>query len=212
MRLLPHLERLRTAGNTVIVVDHHPLLLEIADHLVDLGPGAGEEGGEVLYQGPLEGLRDIEASVTREYLFPEEADETPHRRKRVGEIAAGGIVVPLGIVCVVSGVSGAGKTRFVRETLLPALAAKKGRTLGSARVEDVVLLDRTPLPRSARSNPATFVKALDEIREIFAAATDAKIRNLGPGAFSFNQPGAGARNAKGRGADGSTCRFWPTSG
>ena len=199
-RLLPHLERLRSAGNTVVVVDHHPLLFGIADHLVDLGPGAGEEGGQVLYQGPPAGLRDVEASVTREYLFPDEVAEPANRRRREGEIAVGGITVPLGVVCVVSGVSGAGKTRFVRETLLPALVERKGRAFGGSRVEDVVLLDRTPLPRSARSNPATFVKALDEIRDVFAETTDAKIRNYGPGAFSFNQPGGRCEECEGQGS------------
>jgi excinuclease ABC subunit A len=199
-RLLPHLERLRSAGNTVVVVDHHPQLFGIADHLIDLGPGAGEEGGRVLYQGPPAGLRDALESVTREYLFAEPGAEPERRRTRTGEIEAGGIAVPLGVVCVVSGVSGAGKTRFVRETLLPTLIEKRGRVFGDARIDDAILLDRTPLPRSARSNPATFVKALDEIRDVFAETTDAKIRNYGPGAFSFNQPGGRCEECEGQGS------------
>jgi excinuclease ABC subunit A len=215
-RVLPHILRLRDVGNTLIVIDHHPAWFEVADHLIDLGPGAGEEGGQILYQGDVAGLQAVEASLTATHLFADDEEPTT-RRKRNGEIVVSDVNVPplalaevtfpLGVLCVVAGVSGAGKTRLVRDVLFPSVAQAKHKKFtgeprpvrGASSIHDVFLIDRGPLPRSARSNPATYLKAFDDIRELFAETTDAKIRNFDAGAFSFNQSGGRCEACEGQG-------------
>ncbi len=225
-RLLAVLRRLRDAGNTLVVVEHNPVILAAAEHVVDLGPGAGEEGGEVLYQGPIDGLRHCEASITGGYLSGRRLITVPARRRPCshGSLRLVGarrhnlknltVDFPLGVLCAVTGVSGAGKTTLVQHTLYPALCRRKNKKLpaglgeadledievhGAGQLGDVVRMDQSPLPRNARISPVTYLKAFDEIRQVFADTTEARIRNFEPGTFSFNQPGGRCEACEGQG-------------
>jgi excinuclease ABC subunit A len=221
--LLAVLERLRDAGNTLVLVEHDFEVFRAADYLVDLGPGAGEEGGHVLYQGPPAGVVDSPASLTGDYLAGRRHIAVPSRRRPTnhGSLRVVGarahnlkdltVDFPLGVLCVVTGVSGAGKSTLVEETLYPALALRKHKKApadapeavaevrGAGQIGDVILMDQTPLPRTARSNPVTYLKVFDEIRKVFADTSEARIRNFGPGAFSFNQPGGRCETCEGQG-------------
>jgi excinuclease ABC subunit A len=220
-RVLALLLRLRDAGNTVVVVEHDPLVIRGADWLIDLGPGAAEEGGNVVYQGPPAGIDAVEASVTGAYLSGRESIALPEKRRtphgwlqvdvaRLRNLADVSVEFPLGVCCVVTGPSGAGKSTLVEDVLYPLVAEhkhKKGlvappgtKVRGASEIGDVVLIRQEPLPRTARSNAATYLKIFDEVRTLFAQTTDAKIRNFGPGHFSFNQPGGRCETCEGQGA------------
>jgi excinuclease ABC subunit A len=222
-KLLGVLRHLREAGNTVVVVEHDPVIFAACDYQVDLGPGAGEEGGEVVYQGAPAGLVDCPDSATGDYLAGRRGISVPSRRRPCnhGSIRVLGarlhnlhnltVDFPLGVLCVITGVSGAGKSSLVQETLYPALCVRKNKKLppgqiapevevhGAGQIGDLVLMDQTPLGRSARSNPATYLKVFDEIRQLFADTSEARIRNFGPGAFSFNQAGGRCETCEGQG-------------
>jgi excinuclease ABC subunit A len=221
-KVVAELRRLCDAGNTLVVIDHNLEVVEAADHVIDLGPGAGEEGGLLLYQGPPEGLADCEASVTAGFLQGKNAIPVPVKRRPPahGHLRLRGanahnlqdltVDFPLGLFCVVTGVSGAGKSTLVEETLYPALCRRKRKkdvpgagapaeVEGAGLIEDVLLMDQEPLTRSARSNPATYLKIFDDIREVFADTSEARIHNFGPGAFSFNQPGGRCEACEGQG-------------
>lgn len=219
-KVMAELRRLRDSGNTVVVIEHDLEVVRAADHVIDLGPGAGEEGGQLLYQGPPEGLLACAESVTAEFLRGDGGIPVPAKRRPLthGCLRLSGAHVhnlqnltvefPLGVLCVVTGVSGAGKSSLVEETLYPALGRskkKKGvpettaRVDGASQIQDVVLMDQEPLARSARSNPATYLKILDDIRDVFADTSEARIHNFGPGAFSFNQPGGRCEACAGQG-------------
>ncbi len=222
-RLLAVLLRLRDAGNTLVVVEHDAEIIRAADHVVDVGPEAGEEGGAVVYQGPPAGLIACADSLTGNYLSGRAHISVPTRRRprshgslrlvhaRAHNLQDLTVEFPLGVLCVVTGVSGAGKSTLVQDTLYPVLARRKHKkglaepaapetdVLGSGQIGDVVLMDQVPLPRSARSNPVTYLKAFDEIRKVFADTSEARIRNFGPGAFSFNQPGGRCETCEGHG-------------
>jgi excinuclease ABC subunit A len=218
-RLLSVLLRLRDAGNTLAVVEHDASVLLAADRLVDLGPGAGEEGGQMLYQGLPAGVLDCPNSVTGDYLAGRRQIAVPtHRRTSQAGLRVVGACVhnlkdltvnfPLGVLCVVTGVSGAGKSSLVQEALYPALLSYRSgkdspsataRIVGGEQVGDVVLMDQTPLSRTQRSNPVTYLKIFDEIRKLFADTPEAKVRNFGPGTFSFNQPGGRCETCQGQG-------------
>jgi excinuclease ABC subunit A len=221
--LLGVLLRLRDSSNTLVLVEHDADVIRAADHLVDLGPGAGEEGGKVVYQGPSAGVLGCEGSVTGAYLAGRRSIAVPSRRRGLshGSLRLVGarthnlkdltVEFPLGVLCVVTGVSGAGKSSLVQETLYPALARRLDRkgvsdkgggpadVLGAGQLGDVVLMDQTPLARTARSNPATYIKVFDDIREVFADTTEARVHNLGAPAFSFNQPGGRCETCAGQG-------------
>jgi excinuclease ABC subunit A len=222
-RLLRALRRLCDAGNSLVLVEHDPEVFRAAGHLVDLGPGAGEEGGHVVYQGPPAGVVGSPDSVTGAYLSGQRRIAVPSRRRpanhgslrvvgaRANNLKDLTLDVPLGLLCVVTGVSGAGKSTLVAETLYPALCRRKHKkvpagaagadteVIGAGQIGDVVHMDQTPLTRTARSNPVIYVRAFDEIREIFAETTEARIRGFGPGAFSFNQPGGRCETCEGQG-------------
>jgi excinuclease ABC subunit A len=222
-KLLVVLRRLRAAGNTLVLVEHDPEIIRAADHLVDIGPEAGEEGGEVVYQGAPAGILDNVDSLTGNYLSGRSRIAVPGRRRplnhgslrlvhaRTNNLKDLTVELPLGVLCVVTGVSGAGKSTLIQDTLYPILSShkhKKGASrsregaevLGAGQIGDVVLMDQSPLPRSARSNPVTYIKAFDEIRKVFADTSEARVRGLGPAEFSFNQPGGRCETCEGHGS------------
>ncbi len=231
-RLLRVLRRLRDLGNTVVVVEHDPRVLRHADWLVDLGPGAGAEGGEVLYQGPVEGVFSVAGSPTGDYLSgryavaPPEPGAAPGRD---GWIEIAGATIhnlrdvtarfPKRAMSVVTGVSGSGKSSLVHDTLHGALAKAIGgprldagpyRSLtGHDGIAGVELVDQSPIGRSPRSNPVTYVKAFDGIRKRFAATPAARARGLKPGYFSFNVAGGRCEVCEGAGAVMVEMHFLP---
>ncbi len=208
----------RDKGNTLVVIEHDLNLIRAADHVVDLGPGAGEEGGRVLFQGTPSELANAGDSPTAEILRegpqPIPKRRTPSGKLRLAGLSAFGlqpdeIELPLGTLCLVTGPSGAGKSQLVEQALYPALCGrlrKKGafaeagaKLAVTGQIEDVFLIDQEPPSRSGRSNPASVLKIFDDIRELFAETTEARIRNFGPGAFSFNQPGGRCETCAGQG-------------
>ncbi len=227
-KLLAVLRRLCEAGNTLVLVEHDPEVIQAADQVVDLGPGAGEEGGEVLYQGPPSGLVVCQDSVTGSYLAGRRSLAVPSKRRSVthGSLRLLGaktnnlqnltVDFPLGVLCVVTGVSGAGKSSLVQHTLYPGLCRRLHKKCaeetaaemhGAGQISDVVLMSQAPLPRTTRSNPATYLKVFDEIRQVFADTSEARIRNFGPPAFSFNQPGGRCEACEGQGAQTVDMQF-----
>lgn len=220
-RLREVLRDLCTAGNTLVVVEHDADLIRAADHVVDLGPGAGPEGGRLLYAGPPAGLEQCPASLTGAYLSGRSAVRVPAQRRPLchGSLRLLGarthnlqnltVDIPLGVLCVVTGVSGAGKSSLISETLYPALCRRKHKpcplplpeadVLGAGQISEVVHMDQTPLTPTGRSNPATYLKIFDDIRQLFADTVEARIRGLEAGHFSFNQPGGRCETCQGQG-------------
>ncbi|MGE5757140.1 MAG: excinuclease ABC subunit UvrA, partial [Planctomycetaceae bacterium] len=220
-RLVAILEQLRDAGNTVVVVEHDQAVVRSADLLVDIGPGAGEAGGHLLYVGPPGAIAAATGSATADFLTGRRRVVVPERRRRGdrGRLRLTGarghnlkdleVTFPLGVLCVVTGVSGSGKSTLVEETLYPALRRRLGREslpaapyaalIGTGDLDEVVLVDQDPIGRSGRSNPVTYLKAFDEIRKTFAATHEAKLRNYGPSRFSFNVEGGRCNACAGNG-------------
>jgi excinuclease ABC subunit A len=221
LRLINILRQLRDQGNTVLVVEHDADMIKVADHIVDLGLGAGEQGGRVVFSGTLDGLMHEPRSLTAKYLRQELAIPVPTTRRRgTGQkIQVFGasehnlkdvdISIPLNTLTVVTGVSGSGKSTLVHDVLYAAIKRAKGgwdRRVGSFRqltgvefVTDVVLVDQAPIGRTPRSNPVTYLKAFDPIRELFAATKDARSRGLTASHFSFNVPGGRCEACQGEG-------------
>jgi len=220
-RLITILRQLRDQGNTVIVVEHDADMIAVADHLVDMGLGAGEHGGRVVYSGTLQGLTGEGRSLTAKYLrgelsIPIPASRrkgTPQRIRLFGatehNLKGDDIEVPLNTLTCVTGVSGSGKSTLVHDVLYAALKRAKGdwdrkvgahqRLEGHEFISDVVLVDQTPIGRTPRSNPVTYLKAFDPIRELFASTKDAKSRGLTASHFSFNVPGGRCEACQGEG-------------
>ena len=209
-RLLATLKRLRDLGNTLIVVEHDEETLRSADHLVDIGPGAGEKGGEVIAQGTVDDIIRCPASVTGQYLSGQKRIPIPKkRRKPTGFLTVEGaaennlknidVTIPLGVFCCVSGVSGSGKSSLVNEILYKSLAqtlnraqSRPGKHKGIKGVEQldkIINIDQSPIGRTPRSNPATYTGLFDFIRRLFASLPEAKARGYEPGRFSFNVKG-----------------------
>jgi excinuclease ABC subunit A len=228
-RLVDAVGSLRDRGNTVAVVEHEPSLITAADLVVELGPGAGEFGGKVVFQGPPAAMLDNPDSRTGEWLAgrPLEAERRSRRATNHGWIRLVGargnnlknltVEFPLGVLCVVTGVSGAGKSTLVEQTLYPAAAAKlhfdgekpaeHDDVLGVGQIEDVLLIDQSPIGRTPRSNPVTYVKAFDPIRALFADTTEAKSRSFKAGHFSFNAEGGRCEACQGEGFKRIDMRF-----
>jgi excinuclease ABC subunit A len=209
-RLIETLERLRDLGNTVLVVEHDEDTIRAADHVIDFGPGAGVLGGQVLYNGAPSGIERAEGSLTGAYLSGKKVIATPgERRKRKAELVIRGaeehnlkkldVTLPLGCFVAVTGVSGAGKSSLINGILLPALerklhdatarVGKHGGISGLDALDKVIAIDQRPIGRTPRSNPGTYTKAFDEIREIFAQLPEARARGFSAGRFSFNVKG-----------------------
>ena len=220
-RLIAILRQLRDQGNTVIVVEHDADMIRVADVVVDLGLGAGEQGGRVIYAGPVEGLLSDPRSLTAKYLRDDAAIPVPAVRRRhspqrirvtgatAHNLAGVDVEIPLGILTCVTGVSGSGKSTLVHDVIYAALKRAKGdwdrpvgahETLeGAEYVTDVVLVDQQPIGRSPRSNPVTYLKAFDPIRELFASTKEARTRGLTASHFSFNVPGGRCEACEGEG-------------
>ena len=219
-RLIDILKSLRDLGNTVLVVEHDPDTIQAADHVIDLGPGAGELGGKLLFAGPYAAILEEPKSLTGRYLNGELRIPVPNKRhKPAGKVLRVfgaylhnlqnlDVMIPLGTLTVVSGVSGSGKSTLVHDVLYKALAAKRvggsikefcDRIEGDANIREVVIVDQSPIGRTPRSNPATYLKAFDAIREVFADTPDAKRRGYAAGHFSFNVPGGRCETCQGDG-------------
>ena len=224
-RLLALLERLRDQGNTVVVVEHDPAAIARADFMLELGPGAGEQGGQIVYAGPVAGGVD---SLTGQYLSGQKRIGVPSARRQLGpwlklrgaelhNLQNVDALIPLGALTAVTGVSGSGKSTLVHDVLYRHLeqrlkgghSAKEhlGEAVGTLRslegieqLDDVLLIDQSPIGRTPRSNPITYVRGFDEIRELFASQPDARRRRLTAASFSFNMPGGRCEACEGAGA------------
>jgi excinuclease ABC subunit A len=210
-RLIQVLKTLRDQGNTVLVVEHDKAIMKVADHVIDLGPGAGEQGGRIVFQGSYAELLRDGRSLTGKYLRGELQIPVPARRRRGNGLTLTvrgarahnlrnvDARIPLGAFTCVTGVSGSGKSTLVHDVLCAGLLYRQGKwdravgehdaIDGGAYVEEVVLVDQSPIGRTPRSNPVTYLKAFDAIREIFAGTRDARSRGLTASYFSFNVPG-----------------------
>jgi excinuclease ABC subunit A len=222
-RLIHILEELRDLGNTIIVVEHDADILRAADHLLDLGPGAGEFGGKLMAEGVLAEIEADPNSLTGRYLSGKISIPVPTRRRTPGReklVLRGAhannlhgldVEIPLGLLVAITGVSGSGKSTLVHQVLYRAVARALGQSDGAdpsgnftsltgvERLNDVVLVDQTPIGRTPRSNPITYIKGFDLVRELFAAQPEAKRLSLTPGHFSFNVPGGRCKTCEGDG-------------
>ena len=231
-RLIETLQRLRDLGNTLIVVEHDEDTIRSADWIVDIGPGAGELGGEVVYSGDVAGLAGAEGSITGDYLARRRQIEIPStRRKRDKhrEVTVVGarennlkdvtVSFPLGVLTAVTGVSGSGKSSLVNSILYQVLANRLNRARGVPgrhktvrgveHLDKVVHVDQSPIGRTPRSNPATYTGVWDHIRKILAAVPESKVRGYGPGRFSFNVKGGRCESCKGDGTLKIEMNFLP---
>ncbi len=211
-RIVGVMHRLRDAGNTLVVVEHDPKVIQAADRVLDIGPGPGEHGGEIVFYGPLRELRGAKASLTADYLFRRKRPAIALRAPRGAARRARNCLrlegaaehnlknidaaIPLGRLVCVTGVSGSGKSTLVHDVLFPALLRAKGKPtenpglhralLGAELIDEVVMVDQSRIGRTTRSNPASYVGAFDAIRDLFAKQPEARERKYSAGTFSFN--------------------------
>ncbi len=229
-KLISTLHRLRDLGNTLIVVEHDEETIRKADHIVDIGPGAGVHGGHIVAEGTPEEIMSNKKSLTGKYLSGELKIDVPaERRKPLGEITIRGaeennlkkliVKFPLGVLCGVTGVSGSGKSTLMNQTLMPALKQEFGERVDKIgkyetlqippSVRNVIVIDQDPIGRTPRSNPATYTKLFDEIRRIFASTKEAKARGYTEGRFSFNVKGGRCETCHGDGVLRIEMNFLP---
>ena len=220
-RLIHAIKGLRDRGNTVIVVEHEEAVIRAADQVIEIGPGAGERGGRIVFQGTPADMERSPDSLTGDYLARRRGFSAPGQRRAPehGWIRLAGargnnlknltVEFPLGVLCVVTGVSGAGKSTLIQDTLYPALCRRLHKdapkpcpyddVFGDGQIHDVILVDQTPIGRSPRSNPVTYLKAFDEIRAVFAETLEARTRNYTASHFSFNVEGGRCEACGGEG-------------
>ncbi len=228
-RLIHVLNQLRDLGNSLIVVEHDEEIMQAADEIIDIGPLAGRNGGSVVFQGTIPEMADCETSLTAKYLHHKESIPIPEKIRKwkdflelqgvwENNLKGFDVKIPLRILTVVTGVSGSGKTSLIKQILFPAL--KKiyggyGERTGRFNslegdinlISNIELVDQNPIGRSSRSNPATYVKAYDEIRQLFADQKLAKSRNYKPGFFSFNIEGGRCEECEGEGVQTIEMQF-----
>ena len=230
-RLITTLEKLRDLGNTVVVVEHDEDTIRRADYVVDMGPGAGEAGGYVVAAGTPAQIEDAEGSITADYLNGRKCVPVPEKRRphKRGSITLTGacennlkdvtVDVPIGCLTVVTGVSGSGKSSLVSDTLAPALAnrvnharhrtGRYSKLKGIERLDKIITIDQSPIGRTPRSNPATYVGLWDDIRQLMSSTQESKARGYGPGRFSFNVAGGRCEACKGDGQKKIEMHFLP---
>lgn len=231
-RLISTLEHLRDLGNTLIVVEHDEDTIRTADWLVDIGPRAGEYGGEVVYQGEPKGILDVERSVTGQYLAGKKVLAVPEQRREIDRdrmLTVHGaqennlknidVDIPLGVVCCITGVSGSGKSSLINGILARSLANNLNRArmvpgrhkkvTGLEHLDKLVQVDQSPIGRTPRSNPATYTGVFDKIRKLFAETTEAKVRGYTAGRFSFNVKGGRCEACQGDGTLKIEMNFLP---
>ena len=220
-RLIQILKRLRDNGNTILVVEHDRETIRACEWIIDLGPGAGEQGGQLIFQGPASHLTKKGDSLTARYLAGQASIPLPERRRRFSgmrlEILGAcehnlknlNVEIPLGGMVCVTGVSGSGKSTLVHDILYRALDRRLHNAIervgahesirGWEQIRDVILVDQAPIGKTPRSNPVTYIKAFSPIREIFAKTREARVRGYSPGRFSFNLPGGRCESCQGEG-------------
>ena len=231
-RLIETLNKLKDLGNTLIVVEHDEDTIQSADWIVDIGPGAGEHGGEVIYSGPVPGLKNAERSITGDYLAGRRSIQIPTTRRPVekdrvvtvekaveNNLRDVTVSFPLGVLTAITGVSGSGKSTLVNEILYTQLAnvlngasrvpGRHKRITGLDNLDKVVHVDQSPIGRTPRSNPATYTGVFDHIRRLFAETESAKVRGYLPGRFSFNVKGGRCDNCSGDGTIKIEMNFLP---
>ncbi|WP_231129352.1 excinuclease ABC subunit UvrA [Bifidobacterium choloepi] len=231
-RLIDTLHHLRDLGNTLVVVEHDEDTIRSADWVIDIGPGAGEYGGEVVYSGPSKHLIEAKRSVTGDYIAGRRKIAVPTKRRKVVKSRQLKVVgarennlknldvkFPLGVMTCVTGVSGSGKSTLVNQILYPVLAdrlngarivpGKHTRVEGLDQVDKVIHVDQNPIGRTPRSNPATYTGVWDKIRQLFAKTPEAQVRGYGPGRFSFNVKGGRCEACHGDGTLKIEMNFLP---
>src|SRR6476659_10155764 len=230
-RLIETLLRLRDLGNTVLVVEHDEETIREADWIVDIGPGAGEHGGDVVYSGPVKGITKVKESITGQYLSGKKSIPVPRQRRQPGlewldikgarehNLRDIDVRIPLGCFVAITGVSGSGKSTLVRDILLPVLmqriykskhaAGKHKKIEGIDLLDKVIDMDQSPIGRTPRSNPATYTGVFDNIRKLFATTAEAKVRGYMPGRFSFNVAGGRCEACSGDGTIKIEMHFLP---
>ena len=230
-RLIETLKKLQALGNTIVVVEHDEAVMHAADHIIDLGPGAGEYGGHVVVAGTIEQVMECSQSITGQYLSGYKQIPVPPKRRPINDkhltivgarennLKSIQVNIPLGILVCVTGVSGSGKSSLIYEVLFKKLAQtlyyakdKPGRhdtILGIEHIDKVVNIDQSPIGRTPRSNPATYTGAFTPIRELFAAVPEARMRGYPPGRFSFNVKGGRCEACQGEGYIQIEMQFLP---
>ena len=230
-RLIETLLRMRDLGNTVMVVEHDEETIRVADHVVDIGPGAGEHGGAIVHSGPLEGLLELEESITGQYLSGERRIAVPQMRRtgdgtrlvvrgaRENNLADIDVAFPLQQFVCVTGVSGSGKSSLVNEILHRALMqhiyrsktppGRHTRLDGVGHLDKVICIDQSPIGRTPRSNPATYTGVFDHVRKLFANTAESRVRGYMPGRFSFNVKGGRCEACRGDGTIRIEMHFLP---
>ena len=230
-RLIETLVRMRDLGNTVMVVEHDEETIRVADHVVDIGPGAGEHGGAIVHSGPLEGLLELEESITGQYLSGERRIAVPQMRRtgdgtrlvvrgaRENNLADIDVAFPLQQFVCVTGVSGSGKSSLVNEILHRALMqhiyrsktppGRHTRLDGVGHLDKVICIDQSPIGRTPRSNPATYTGVFDHVRKLFANTQESRVRGYLPGRFSFNVKGGRCEACRGDGTIRIEMHFLP---
>jgi excinuclease ABC subunit A len=229
-KLIATLERLRRLGNTVLVVEHDEGTMRAADHLIDMGPAAGEHGGYVVAEGTAEEVAKVKDSLTGQFLAGTRVIEVPKRRRRPsGYVEIEGaaqhnlkkidVKFPLGVFCCVTGVSGSGKSTLVTDVLYKAVANRLHRTRqragshrrinGLEQLDKIIYVDQSPIGRTPRSNPATYIGLFDQIRDLFSKTQEARARGYKPGRFSFNVKGGRCEVCRGDGQIKIEMHFLP---
>ncbi|MBN1763983.1 MAG: excinuclease ABC subunit UvrA [Sedimentisphaerales bacterium] len=231
-KLIQTLRQLVDLGNTVLVVEHDEDTMYASDHLIDIGPGAGTHGGEIVAQGQVKDIIQEPRSITGKYLSGEREIALPEKRRKVNlkycvalrgarqnNLKSIDVDFPLGTFICVTGVSGSGKSSLIRQVLLPVLRRKlynarekpglHKKILGTMRIDKVIQIDQSPIGRTPRSNPATYTGVFDLIRQLFSKTREAKIRGYAPGRFSFNVKGGRCEDCQGQGTKKIEMHFLP---